>query len=84
MPTAYNIGVGDEALGYKADSPASARRYFEQAVMQYRKAGEANPQEKYFIEPVNRIEIALEHYKQLAAPPGAPAAKAPPKKGMNN
>src|ERR1019366_3448062 len=76
----YNIGVGDEALGYKADSPASARRYFEQAVMQYRKAGEANPQEKYFIEPVNRIEIALEHYKQLSLPADAPAAKTPPKK----
>jgi hypothetical protein len=79
----YNIGVGDEALGYKADSPASARRYFEQAVMQYRKAGEANPQEKYFIEPVNRIEIALEHYKQLSLPAEPPAAKAPPKKGKS-
>jgi hypothetical protein len=77
----YNIGVGDEALGYKAESPASARRYFEQAVMQYRKAGEANPQERYFIEPVNRIEIALEHYKQLTPPAEPPAAKAPPKKG---
>jgi hypothetical protein len=80
----YNIGVGDEALGYKADSPASARRYFEQAVMQYRKAGEANPRETHFIEPVNRIEIALEHYRQLAPPPSAPAAGAPAKKGKNN
>jgi hypothetical protein len=79
----YNIGVGDEALGYRAESPASARRYFEQAVMQYRKAGEANPQEKYFIEPVNRIEIALEHYKQLSLPAEPPAAKTPPKKGKN-
>jgi hypothetical protein len=79
----YNIGVGDEALGYKADSPAGARRYFEQAVIEYRKAGEANPQEKYFIEPVNRIEIALEHYKQLSVPADAPAAKTPPKKGKS-
>jgi hypothetical protein len=79
----YNIGVGDEALGYKAETPASAKRYFEQAVMQYRKAGEASPQEKYFIEPVNRIEIALEHYKQLAAPAEAPAAKTPPKKAKS-
>ncbi|MGA3096272.1 MAG: hypothetical protein ABSF25_07450 [Bryobacteraceae bacterium] len=77
----YNIGVGDEALGYKAETPAGAKRYFEQAVMQYRKAGEANPQEKYFIEPVNRIEVALEHYKQLSAPAEAPAAKTPAKKG---
>ena len=80
----YNIGVGDEALGYKAESPASAKRYFEQAVIQYRKAGEANPQEKAFIEPVNRVEIALEHYKQLSVPPDAPAAKTPPKKGKND
>jgi hypothetical protein len=80
----YNIGVGDEALGYKAESPAGAKRYFEQAVMQYRKAGEANPREKYFIEPVNRIEIALEHYKRLSPPADPPAAKTPPKKGKSN
>ena len=80
----YNIGVGDEALGYKADSPASARHYFEQAVMQYRKAGEANPREKYFLEPVNRIEIALEHYKQLSVPAAPSAAGTPAKKGKTN
>jgi tetratricopeptide (TPR) repeat protein len=72
----YNIGVGNEALGYKAETPSSAKKYFEQAVIDYRKAGEANPREKYFIEPVNRIEVALEHYKKLAAP-----AAAAPKKG---
>ena len=73
----YNVGVGDEALGYKAETPAAAKAAFEKAVIQYRKAGEANPHEKYFIEPVNRIEIALEHYKKLAAPAGtkAPATK---------
>jgi hypothetical protein len=71
----YNIGVGNEALGYKAETPAQARRYFEQAVIDYRKAGELNPREKYFIEPVNRIQLALEHYKKLAAPP-ATAKKA--------
>jgi tetratricopeptide (TPR) repeat protein len=75
----YNIGVGSEALGYKAETPASARKYFEQAVIDYRKAGEANPHEGYFIEPVNRIEIALEHYKKLAAPPDAPPKKGPGK-----
>jgi hypothetical protein len=77
----YNIGVGNEALGYKAETPSSARKYFEQAVIDYRKAGEANTREKYFIEPVNRIEIALEHYKKLAAPPAAAPAAAAPKKG---
>ena len=68
----YNVGVGNEALGYKAETPARARHYFEQAVIDYRKAGELNPREKYFIEPVNRIQLALEHYKKLAAPPAAP------------
>jgi hypothetical protein len=67
----YNVGIGDEALGYKAETPAGAKSDFEKAVVQYRKAGEANPHEKYFIEPVNRIEIALEHYRKLA-PPAAP------------
>jgi hypothetical protein len=70
----YNIGVGDEALGYKAETPAAARQAFERAVIQYRKAGEANPDERYFIEPVNRIEVALEHYKKIA-PPATPAKK---------
>jgi hypothetical protein len=68
----YNIGVGDEALGYKAETPAGAKAAFEKAVIQYRKAGEANPHEKYFIEPVNRIEIALEHYRKLSTPAAAP------------
>ena len=68
----YNIGVGDEALGYKTETPAAAKKYFEQAVIQYRKAGEANPKEKYFIQPVNRIEVALEHYKILAQPARPP------------
>ena len=76
----YNIGVGNEALGYKAETPTSARRYFQQAVLFYRKAGDANTKEKYFIEPVNRIEIALEHYKILAAPARAPS-KARAKQG---
>lgn len=67
----YDIGVGNEALGYKAETPSSAKNYFEKAVIDYRKAGEANPHERYFIEPVNRIEIALEHYKTLSQPTSA-------------
>jgi hypothetical protein len=77
----YNIGVGNEALGYKAETPASAKSYFERAVIDYRKAGEANPHERYFIDPVNRIEIALEHYKKLAAPETKPATPSSKKKG---
>jgi hypothetical protein len=72
----YNIGVGYEALGYKASTPDAARRDFEKAVIDYRKASEANPHEKYFLDPINRIEIALEHYKKLAAAAPAPSKKA--------
>lgn len=64
----YNIGVGYEAQGYQAATPADAKRYFEKAVIQYRMAQEADPHEKYFIEPENRIEVALEHYRKLATP----------------
>jgi hypothetical protein len=73
----YNIGLGNEALGYKATTPESARRYFEKAVIDYRKASEANPREKYFLDPVNRIEVALEHYKKLATaqPPSTQGGK---------
>jgi hypothetical protein len=71
----YNIGLGNEALGYKATTPDAAKRYFEKAVIEYRQASEANPHEKYFLEPINRIELALEHYKKLAtaAPRETPA-----------
>ncbi len=70
----YNIGVGEEALGYQAEKPADAKSDFEKAVIDYQKAGEANPHERYFIEPVNRIQIALEHFKKLN-PPGAAKSK---------
>jgi hypothetical protein len=74
----YNIGVGNEALGYKATTADSARRYFQLAVIDYRKAADANPHEKYFLDPINRIEVALEHYKKLAAAAPAPASKKSP------
>jgi hypothetical protein len=32
---------------------------------------------------VNRIEVALEHYKQLSVPAEPPAAKTPSKKGKS-
>jgi len=74
----YNIGVGDEALGYKAERPASARRYFEAAVIGTQ-GREANPRRSIFIEPVNRIK-SPEHYKQLSVhrsllPPRQPSRR---------
>ena len=63
----YNIGVTYEALGYQAESPAAAKKYLEQAAIHYGKAIDANRKEKYFIEPQDRIEAALAHFKKLTA-----------------
>ncbi|MBV9300967.1 MAG: hypothetical protein JOY62_00220 [Acidobacteriaceae bacterium] len=75
----YNIGVANEALGYKAETPAAAKRYLEEASIEYGKAIDANPSERYFLEPQNRIQTALEHFKKLN-PPAEPASKAGTKK----
>lgn len=63
----YNIGVTYEALGYQAESPAAAKKYLEQAAIQYGKAIDANRKEKFFLEPQDRIESALAHFKKLTS-----------------
>jgi hypothetical protein len=82
----YNVGVAYEALAYKAEDPKVAMKYLDQAAIDYGKAIDARPAEKYFLEPQRRIEDAIAHYRQLeqqrhfvaqAAPaPSAPAGKA--------
>jgi hypothetical protein len=76
----YNIGVADEALGYQAQDPKAAMKLLDDAAIQYGKAIDARPDEKYFLEPQKRIETAIEHYRKLqqeqvasATPPPAPA-----------
>jgi hypothetical protein len=61
----YNIGVGNEALGYQSEDHAAAKKFFEQAAINYGKAIDAKPEEKFFLEPQNRIETAVAHYKKL-------------------
>ena len=73
----YNIGVAYEALGYQSEDPATAKRFFDQAAISYGKAIDAKHGEKYFLEPQNRIETALAHYRKLEQQP-VEAAKAPP------
>lgn len=77
----YNIGVADEALGYAASDPKSAMKLLDDAAIQYGKAIDAKPDEKYFLEPQKRIETAIEHYRKLqqeqAAAAAAPPAPAP-------
>jgi hypothetical protein len=77
----YNIGVANEALGYAAEDPKSAMKFLDEAAINYGKAIDDKPSEKYFLEPQKRIETALAHYRRLEAEksaPPAPAAPAPP------
>jgi hypothetical protein len=62
----YNIGVAYEALAYKAEDHRSAIKFLDEAAINYGKAIDAKPGEKYFLEPQKRIETALAHYKKLS------------------
>lgn len=62
----YNIGVANEALAYSSEDFNKARTYLQQAAINYGKAIDAKPTEKYFLEPQNRIDTALAHYKTLS------------------
>jgi hypothetical protein len=62
----YDIGVADEALAYSSEDINKARTYLQQAAINYGKAIDAKPTEKNFLEPQNRIDTALAHYKSLS------------------
>jgi tetratricopeptide (TPR) repeat protein len=76
----YNIGVANEALGYQAKDTKTAMKFLDQAAIEYGKAIDAKPGEKYFLIPQKRIETALTHYHKLEAQKNAPvvADNAPP------
>ncbi len=61
----YDIGVAYEALAYQAEDPKAAMKYLDQAAINYGKAIDAKPDEKYFLDPQKRIETAIAHYKEL-------------------
>ncbi len=61
----YNVGVAYEALAYQADDETTAMKYLDEAAINYGKAIDAKPAEKYFLEPQKRIETAIEHYRKL-------------------
>ena len=73
----YNIGVMNEALAYDAEDVKKARTYLQEASIDYGKAIDAKPTEKYFLQPQTRIDTALAHYKTIG---DQAAAKAPPVK----
>jgi tetratricopeptide (TPR) repeat protein len=72
----YDIGVAYEALAYEADDEKAAMKYLDQAAINYGKAIDAKPTEKYFVEPQKRIETAIAHYKELDLEKQRAAAKA--------
>lgn len=61
----YNIGVAYEALAYKAEDEKTAMKFLDEAAINYGKAIDAKPSEKYFLDPQKRIETAIAHYKRL-------------------
>jgi hypothetical protein len=74
----YDIGVGYEAEAYQSEDHAAAKKLFDKAAINYGKALDENPSEKLFMEPQNRIELAVEHYRKLEANAAAAAAPPPP------
>jgi hypothetical protein len=76
----YNIGVVNEALAYQAEDVTKARKYLQEASIDYGKAIDAKPAEKNFLQPQTRIDTALAHYKTLGdqmAASARPATVAP-------
>jgi hypothetical protein len=61
----YDIGVAYEALAYQAEDQKTIMKYLDQAAINYGKAVDAKPDEKYFLQPQKRIETAIAHYKEL-------------------
>jgi hypothetical protein len=58
----HNLGVAHEALAYELPPDAAEHRSeLEQASEQYRKALALDPGEKYFAEPIQRIDTSLRY-----------------------
>ncbi|MGD0629108.1 MAG: hypothetical protein ABR987_07140 [Terracidiphilus sp.] len=77
----YNIGVAYEALAYAAEDEKSAMKYLDEAAIDYGKAIDQKPAEKYFLEPQKRIETAIAHYKMIEEQKNQKAVPASAAKG---
>ena len=75
----YNIGVAYEALAYGSEDPKAAQKYLQEAAINYGKAIDDKPSEKYFMEPQKRIDTAIAHYKTLREQPKTVAATDAPR-----
>ena len=74
----YNLGVAYEAQAYQAKDPKAAKKFLEQAAINYGKAIDDDKSEKYFLEPQQRIETAAAHYTVLEQHEAAANAPPPP------
>jgi hypothetical protein len=72
----YDLGVVNEALAYQAEDVTKAKKYLQEASIDYGKAIDAKPGEKGFLGPQTRIDTALAHYKVLGDQMAASAAAA--------
>jgi hypothetical protein len=57
--------VANEALAYQTEDREAAKKFLEEAAINYGKAIDARPDEKNFLEPQTRIETAVAYYKKL-------------------
>jgi hypothetical protein len=80
----YDLGVVNEAMAYSAEDIQKARKDLQEASIDYGKAIDGKPTEKYFLQPQTRIDTALAHYKASArtvSDPSAASKPAPAKAG---
>lgn len=70
----YDMGVADEAMAYQAADPKAAMKFLDDAAVNYGKAKDGKPSEKYFLEPQQRIETAIAHYRKLETEKNTPKA----------
>jgi hypothetical protein len=61
----YDIGVAYEALAYQSEDRQVASKMLQEAAINYGKAVDAKPDEKYFLEPQTRIETAMAYYRKI-------------------
>lgn len=81
----FGLGIANEALAYQAEKIEDSIKLFEEASISYNKALELKADEKYFRDPMARIEQSLAQYKKLSSQQAAyaqaksvPKATAPP------
>ncbi len=63
----FGLGISNEALAYQQEKLEDSIKLFEEATINYNKALELKPDEKYFRDPLARLEQSLAQYKKLAS-----------------